>query len=87
MYRYANLDDNNVVFAVSILHTVVSSEKLILTDDLNVVEGSTYNRTTGEFTPPEPQPVPEPQPTTEEIQTQILLNTECLVVMNELSNL
>lgn len=40
----------------------------------------------GTFIDPSVEPI-EPQPTLEEMQTQILLNTEYLVVMSELTNI
>jgi len=52
-------------------------------------EGWDYDVETGVFTEPvfkEISPV-EPQPTSEEMQSQTLLNTEYLVIMSELTNL
>lgn len=76
MYRYANLDKNNVVFAISILHSEKTAEGLILTNDLRVVEGFIYNPETQTFSPPEPQPNPESKASIEEVAEETLLETK-----------
>lgn len=60
-----------------------------ITGNTEVKEGWDYESATGVFTEPIYELVEpiEPQPTSEEIQTQTLLNTEYLVIMSELTNL
>lgn len=74
--RYAELNSENVVIAISDLHSKEKADNLILINDLEVELGSTFNRTTGEFTPPEPQPTPEPKTKVEEITEETLLETK-----------
>ena len=57
--RYAQLNDENVVISISQLSGEEVDENLILINELDVLLGSTYNRETGEFTPPESQNGPE----------------------------
>jgi hypothetical protein len=57
-----------------------------ITDKPEVQEGWDFNSETSEFSAPNiPEPTPvEPQPTLEEMQAQMLLNTEYLVSRSEL---
>lgn len=80
MFKYAQLNDENIVFAISDLAGEVSASNMILIADLDVELGSTYNRTTGEFTSPEPQP--EPTPTIEE---KILAENQYQTMLLELT--
>ncbi|TKI53551.1 hypothetical protein FC756_23275 [Lysinibacillus mangiferihumi] len=86
MFIYAQLNNEDIVVGISQLSGKVDNDNMILINDLKVVMGSTYNRQTGEFTPPvisEPTPN-EPQPTLEEMQAQTLLNTEVLIAMKNI---
>lgn len=87
MFKYAQIDENNVVSGISQLSGEVNAENMILVNGLDVALGSTYNVNTKIFTKPKPIEPTEPQPTAEEIQTQTLLNIEYLVIMSELTNL
>lgn len=86
MFRYAQVNDDNIVIGISQLSGEVDNDNMVLINDLKVVMGSTYNRQTGEFTAPViPEPTPnEPQPTLEEMQAQTLLNTEVLIAMKNI---
>lgn len=86
MFKYAQLDSNNVVKGISLLSGEIVAEDMILINDMDVVLESIYNTETGEFTAPViPDPTPvEPTPTVEEMQAQTLLNTEYLVSRSEL---
>lgn len=87
MNRYAYINEEGYVISINESTSIDTSENAIPIGNIQVQLESYFDRETGEFTPPDPQPISEPQPTTEEIQTQILLNTEYLVVVSELSNL
>lgn len=76
MFKHAQLDDENIVIGISYLSGEVVADNMILINDLEVELGSTYNRTTGEFTPPEPQPEIEPKASIEEIAEETLLETK-----------
>lgn len=76
MFKYAQLSDENVVIGISELSGEVIADNMILINDLDVNTGSMYNRTTGEFTPPEPQPNPEQKATAEEVAEETLLETK-----------
>ncbi|SPT98807.1 Uncharacterised protein [Lysinibacillus capsici] len=86
MFKYAQLDSNNVVKGISLLSGEIVAEDMILINDMDVVLESIYNTETGEFTAPViPDPTPvEPTPTVEEMQAQTLINTEYLIAMNEM---
>lgn len=86
MFKYAQLDSNNVVKGISLLSGEIVAEDMILINDMDVVLESIYNPETGEFTAPViPDPTPvEPTPTVEEMQAQTLINTEYLIAMNEM---
>lgn len=86
MFKYAQLDSNNVVKGISLLSGEIVAEDMILINDMDVVLDSIYNPETGEFTAPViPDPIPvEPTPTVEEMQAQTLINTEYLIAMNEM---
>ena len=60
MLKYAQLNAENVVVAISFLSGEVVDDNMILINDVEVELLSTYNRETREFTPPEPQLQPEP---------------------------
>ncbi|TKI65548.1 hypothetical protein FC756_15980 [Lysinibacillus mangiferihumi] len=83
MFRYAQLNENNVVIAISDLTGEVTADNMILINDSDVKLGSTYDTDTEVFIPPT-TPSIEPQPTVEEMQAQTLLNTEYLVSRSEL---
>lgn len=86
MFKYAQLDSNNVVKGISLLNGKIAAEDMILINDMDVVLGSIYMPQTGEFTAPvipEPTPIEAP-PTVEEMQAQTLINTEYLIAMNEM---
>ncbi|MDP1394755.1 hypothetical protein Q8G28_15325 [Lysinibacillus capsici] len=86
MFKYAQLDSNNVVKGISLLNGKIAAEDMILINDMDVVLDSIYNPETGEFTAPvilEPTPIEAP-PTVEEMQAQTLINTEYLIAMNEM---
>ncbi|MDM5250319.1 hypothetical protein [Lysinibacillus sp. G4S2] len=84
MFKYAQLNINNVVEGISYLSGEVVADNMILVNDKDVELGSTYDAKTGDFTAPvAPEPI-EPQPTVEEMQAQMLLNTEYLVSKSEL---
>lgn len=76
MHIYAELDDGNKVKAVSQLSGEVIADNMILINDSNIELGSVYDRKTGEFIPPEPQPVPEQKATIEEVAEEALLETK-----------
>lgn len=84
MFKYAQLNNENIVVGISYLSGEVLDENMILTGEIDVELGSTYNRETGGFTPPEPQPIPEPMPTTEE---QILAENQYQTMLLELTSL
>ncbi len=86
MFKYAQLDSNNVVKGISLLSGEIVAEDMILINDMDVVLESIYNTETGEFTAPViPDPTPiEAPPTVEEMQAQTLINTEYLIAMNEM---
>lgn len=86
MFKYAQLDSNNVVKGISLLNGKIAAEDMILINDMDVVLDSIYNPETGEFTAPvipEPTPIEAP-PTVEEMQAQTLLNTEMLLLQKEI---
>ncbi|MGE6513384.1 hypothetical protein [Lysinibacillus sphaericus] len=83
MFKYAQLNNDNVVEGISYLSGEVVATNMILVNDIEVGFGSAFDAKTGEFTAPEPTPI-EPQPTVEEMQAKTLLNTEYLVARNEL---
>lgn len=85
MFRYAQLDSNNVVVAISNLGGEVIADNMILINDLEVeLElGSTYDRTTNTFTPPVSVPV-EPKPT---IEQQILAELQYNTALTEMKAL
>lgn len=83
MFKYAQLSDENVVIGISELSSEVIADNMILINNLDIITGSTYNRTTGEFIPPEPQPIPQPQPTLEEQMAK--LRDDNLILMNALA--
>lgn len=76
MFKYAQLGNKNVVVGISQLSGEVISDNMILLNDVKVELGSTYNRTTGEFTPPESQPESETKATIEEVAEETLLETK-----------
>lgn len=76
MFRYAQINDENVVIGVSHLSGEVEADNMILIADLEVELGSTYNRTRGEFTAPESILLPKPKATVEEITEETLLETK-----------
>lgn len=84
MYKHIQLNDENIVIGISELSGEVIADNMILINDLDVELGSTYNRETGEFTPPEPKPEPEPQPTIEE---KILAENQYQTMLLELTTL
>lgn len=47
-----------------------------ITGQDHIQEGWDFNEITGEFTPPEPQPIPEPKASLEEITEETLLETK-----------
>lgn len=86
MFRYAQVNGDNIVIGISQLSGKVDVDNMILINDLDVELGSTYDRETSKFTAPViPEPLPvEQKPTLEEMQAQTLLNTEYLVSRTEL---
>ena len=84
MFRYAQLSRDNAVIGISQLNGEVVDDNLILINDLEVELGSSYNRETDEFIPPEPQTEIEPQPSIEE---EILIETRYQTMLLEMTNL
>lgn len=82
--RYAELNKENIVNAISDLHSEENADNMIFINDLDVAMGSTYNQKTGEFTPPEPQPIPEPSVPIEEIIEANLLETQYQTLLIEM---
>ena len=76
MYRYAQLNNENLIIGISYLSGEVLADNMILINELDVELGMTYNRETGEFAPSEPQPEPELKVTIEEIVEETLLETK-----------
>lgn len=76
MYIYAELNTDNIVVGFSQLSGEINAENWVRVDGVNVELGSMYNRTTGEFTPPELQPISEPKASVEEITEETLLETK-----------
>lgn len=85
MVKYAQLNDEYVVIGISQLSGAVIADNMILIDDLDVGLGSTYNRETGEFSPPEPHPNPEPKATIEEVAEETLLETKYQTFLLEMT--
>ena len=87
MYKYVQLDSNNIVTGISYLSDNVEYPHMILLEEeVEIQLGSTYNLQTGEFIAPVisvPTPI-DTQPTLEEMQAQTLLNTELLLIYKEL---
>lgn len=83
MYKYAQLNDSNIVEGISFLSGEVVADNMIFINGLEIGLGSTYNLITKTFTPPT-IPQVDAQPTLEEIQAQTLINTEYLIAMNEM---
>ena len=84
MFKYVQIDDENIVIGISQLSGEVISDNMILINDIEVELGSTYDSSTQTFTPPEVSPGLEQQPTLEEMQAQTLLNTELLLIYKEI---
>lgn len=84
MYRYAQLNEENIVKVISEVHSEENSEHMILINDLDIEYESTYSRETGEFIPPEPRPIPAPAPTIEE---KILAESQYQTMLLELTTL
>lgn len=76
MIKYAQLNDENTVVGISQLKSEIVDDNMILINNLDVELGSSYNRKTGEFTPPEPQPETEEKATVEQITEETLLETK-----------
>lgn len=83
MFKYAQLNNDNVVEGISYLSGEVVADNMVLVNDIEIELGSTYDAKTGKFTATEPTPI-EQQPTVEEMQAQTLLNTELLLTMKEI---
>lgn len=84
MFKYAQLNNENVVIGISQLGGEVVADNMILINDLVVEQGSTYNPATDEFTPPEPQPIPEATTSAEEIARANLLEMQYQTVLIEM---
>lgn len=84
MFKYAELNNENIVIAISRLSGEIIADNMILISDLEVELDSSYNRDTGEFTAPEPQPEPTPIPTIEE---KILAENQYQTMLLELNTL
>ena len=82
--KYAQIDDENIVIGISQLSGEVIADNMILNNDLEVELGSTYNRETDKFIPPELQTEIEPQPSIEE---EILIETRYQTMLLEMTNL
>lgn len=77
--RYIRLDENNLVVSVRNGPSIVEGEIESDIGDLGQIR-----QPDGTFITPEPSSA-ELQPSMDEIQTQILLNTEYLVIISEIS--
>lgn len=84
MFKYAELNDENIIVGISYLSGEVITDNMILINDIEVELGSTYNRETGELTPPEPPPEVEYQPSIEE---KILAETQYQTMLLEVNSL
>lgn len=93
MYKYAQIDENNVVIGISDLSGIVEHPSVVLLDeDATVLPGYLYDPESGEFTAPvlpEPEPTPNPIPVDPiqqliELQAQTVLNTEMLLLQKEI---
>lgn len=82
MFKYAQLDDENRVIGISYLKGEVVADNMILINDLEVMMWSTYDRSTGEFTPPTQQPTETPS-----IEEQILAETQYQTALLEVNAL
>lgn len=79
MFKYAQLNEENIVVGISDLSGEVIADNVILINGLEVEVGSTYNHETGEFTPPEPQSdMVAPLSMLEEMQIEQLYQTALL---------
>lgn len=84
MFNYVQLNDKDIVIGISHLKGEVHADNMILINDLEVVIGSIYDRSTGEFKLPLPQPEPMETPTIEE---QILAETQYQTALLEVNAL
>ena len=60
MYKYAQIDSNNICFAVSYLSGEVIADDMIMLNEEDEPLGKKYNNGTWEELPPQPAPEPEP---------------------------
>ncbi len=83
MFRYAQIDENGYVVCDSHLSEEVDYPNMIpISEDFDLVK-KRWNGT--EWETYEPRPAPEPsQPSLEEMIESVVLNTEYLVVLNEI---
>lgn len=84
MFNYAQLNDEDTVIGISQLKGEVIADNMILINDLEVKMWSIYDRNTGEFTLPTPQPEPTETPSIEE---QILAETQYQTALLEVNAL
>ena len=60
MFKYAQIDSNNICFAVSYLSGEVIADDMIMLNEEDEPLGKKYNNGTWEELPPQPAPEPEP---------------------------
>ncbi|MEA0565041.1 hypothetical protein [Lysinibacillus irui] len=91
MYKYAQINENNIVTGVSTLSGIVELPTMILLDeDAVILPGCLYEPESGEFTEPVvPEPTPNLTPVDPiqqliELQAQTVLNTEMLLLKKEI---
>ena len=76
MYKYAQIDSDNICFAVSYLIGEVISADMIRLSETDEPLGKKYNNGIWEELPPQPQPEPEPSQLDRiEANTQSLLSS------------
>lgn len=82
MYKYAQIDSNNICFAVSYLSGEVIADDMIRLSAEDEPLGKKYNNGTWEEVPS--QPAPESEPTEDEIiQAEMLLNQAQIIATQE----
>lgn len=82
MYKYAQIDSNNICLAVSYLSGEVIADNMIRLLEADEPLGKKYNNGTWEELPP--QPAPEAEPTENEIiQAEMLLNQAQIIATQQ----
>lgn len=82
MFKYAQLNDQNIVVGISQLSGEVVADNLILINEAEVELGSIYEPVTKIFTPPKPQP----DDLTPTIEEQILAENQYQTMLLELNS-